>query len=102
MHACRAATPVVLALGALLVPCATPVSNAHADQATVIRFASLAPPGSAFMKVMRAWNRSVKKETDNRVDVRFYSGGSQGDDLVGRVYSRSLLNAVQDAAKGDS
>jgi hypothetical protein len=29
------------------------------------------------MKVMKAWNRSLKKETENRVELRFYSGGSQ-------------------------
>ena len=45
-----------LAVSAFMLPGALP--SAEAESATVIRFASLAPPGSAFMKLMKAWNRS--------------------------------------------
>jgi TRAP-type C4-dicarboxylate transport system substrate-binding protein len=61
----------------------------------VIRFASLAPPGSAFMKVMKAWNRSLKSATQNRVELRFYSGGSQGDE---RDFIRKVRAGQVDAA----
>jgi TRAP-type C4-dicarboxylate transport system substrate-binding protein len=80
---------LILAACAFLVPGAVSVPKADAEAATVIRFASLAPPGSAFMKVMKAWNRSLKKATQNRVELRFYSGGSQGDerDFIRKVHA---------------
>ncbi len=83
----------ILAAGALLLPGTAP--SAHAADATVIRFASLAPAGSAFMKVMKAWNRSLKKQTENRVALRFYSGGSQGDE---RDFIRKVRAGQMDAA----
>lgn len=70
-------------------------SLAHAEGTTVIRFASLAPAGSAFMKVMKAWNRSVQKRTSGRVELRFYSGGSQGDE---RDFVRKIRAGQMDAA----
>lgn len=72
-----------------------PTSRADAEGATIIRFASLAPPGSAFMKVMKAWNRSLKTATQNRVALRFYSGGSQGDE---RDFIRKVRAGQVDAA----
>ena len=54
---------VLLALGAFLLPGAVSVPDADASQKSIIRFASLAPPGSAFMKLMKAWNRSLKDGT---------------------------------------
>jgi len=86
---------VLLAAGAFVVPGAASVPKAQAEKATVIRFASLAPAGSAFMKVMQAWNRSLKKETQNRVELRFYSGGSQGDE---RDFIRKVRAGQMDAA----
>ncbi|MGB3051026.1 MAG: TRAP transporter substrate-binding protein DctP, partial [Polyangiales bacterium] len=69
-----------LAASAFLLPGAVSAPQASADGPVIIRFASLAPAGSGFMKISKAWNRSVKKETNNRVEIRFYSGGSQGDE----------------------
>jgi len=84
-----------LAVGAFLLPGSTSPPVARAESATVIRFASLAPAGSAFMKVMKAWNRSLKEATDNRVALRFYSGGSQGDE---RDFIRKVRAGQMDAA----
>ena len=84
-----------LAIGAFLLPGAVSTPRADAASATIIRFASLAPPGSAFMKLMKAWNRSLKKETENRVELRFYSGGSQGDE---RDFIRKVRAGQMDAA----
>jgi TRAP-type C4-dicarboxylate transport system substrate-binding protein len=86
---------VLLTAGAFLVPGAVSVPEVGAEAANVIRFASLAPPGSAFMKVMKAWNRSLKKATQNRVELRFYSGGSQGDE---RDFIRKVRAGQVDAA----
>jgi len=84
----------LLAVLTFLLPGAmTPAAGA--EGATVIRFASLAPPGSAFMKVMKAWNRSLKTATENRVQLRFYSGGSQGDE---RDFIRKVRAGQVDAA----
>jgi TRAP-type C4-dicarboxylate transport system substrate-binding protein len=84
-----------LVIGAMLVPGAVSPPAAEAASPTVIRFASLAPPGSAFMKVMKAWNRSLKDGTDGRVELRFYSGGSQGDE---RDFIRKVRAGQMDAA----
>ncbi len=85
----------LLAVGAFLLPGAVSVPQANAASPIIIRFASLAPPGSGFMKVMKAWNRSLKKETENRVELRFYSGGSQGDE---RDFIRKVRAGQMDAA----
>ena len=86
---------VLLALGACLLPGAVSVPDADASQKSIIRFASLAPPGSAFMKLMKAWNRSLKDGTEGRVELRFYSGGSQGDE---RDFIRKVRAGQMDAA----
>ena len=85
----------ILAAGAFLLPGSVGMPRANAEATTVIRFASLAPAGSAFMKVMKAWNRSLKKQTENRVELRFYSGGSQGDE---RDFIRKVRAGQMDAA----
>jgi TRAP-type C4-dicarboxylate transport system substrate-binding protein len=86
---------VLLAACAFFLPGPVSAPTAGAEGAMVIRFASLAPPGSAFMKVMKAWNRSLKKATQNRVELRFYSGGSQGDE---RDFIRKVRAGQVDAA----
>lgn len=85
----------LLAASAFLLPGAVSAPRARAASPIIIRFASLAPPGSGFMKVMKAWNRSLKKETENRVELRFYSGGSQGDE---RDFIRKVRAGQMDAA----
>jgi TRAP-type C4-dicarboxylate transport system substrate-binding protein len=85
----------LLTVAAFLVPGTVSVPAADAAPATVIRFASLAPPGSAFMKVMKAWNRSLKEGTEGRVELRYYSGGSQGDE---RDFIRKVRAGQMDAA----
>lgn len=84
----------LLVVAALTLPGA-PVHKSAAESATVLRFASLVPPGSPFMKVLKAWNRSVQEQTEGRVQLRFYSGGSQGDE---RDYVRKMRAGQLDAA----
>jgi TRAP-type C4-dicarboxylate transport system substrate-binding protein len=85
---------VALAAAALFLP-GSPVSNAAADGPIVIRYASLAPPNSAFGKVLKAWGRTFKKETEGRAELRFYTGGSQGDE---RDFIRKIRAGQIDAA----
>ncbi|MGB8328790.1 MAG: TRAP transporter substrate-binding protein DctP, partial [Polyangiales bacterium] len=69
----------VLALACVLVG-GSPTPRAEAEGRTIIRYATLAPAGSAFGKILKAWGRSLSKETEGRVEFRYYSGGSQGDE----------------------
>ena len=95
MNRTKHAFVALLAASAFLLPGAVSTPQANAASPIIIRFASLAPPGSGFMKLMKAWNRSLKKETENRVELRFYSGGSQGDE---RDFIRKVRAGQMDAA----
>jgi len=68
---------------------------ALAEEITTIRLATLLPPGSPYNDLLRAWNRSVKKGTGNKVQLRFYTGGSQGDE---RDFVRKMRVGQMDAA----
>ena len=83
---------LALAMGFTFVPGTTPPSTAGAEGATTIRIASLAPPGSSFVKVLKAWSRTLQKETEGRVDLRVFSGGSDGDDrdLIRKIKAGKL------------
>ena len=69
--------------------------HAEAEGKTVIRYATIAPGGSSFGKILKAWGRSLSKETDGRVELRYYSGGSQGDE---RDFIRKMRVGQMDAA----
>jgi len=45
-----------------------------------IKFATLAPEGSSWMKIMHAIDDEVRVRTDNRLGFKFYPGGVQGDE----------------------
>ena len=45
-----------------------------------IKFATLAPEGSSWMKAMRGLDKELREKTDNRVGFKFYTGGVQGDE----------------------
>jgi TRAP-type C4-dicarboxylate transport system substrate-binding protein len=79
-------------LTALFIPGRPAVSQAPAAATTTIRIASLAPPGSSFVKVLKAWSRTLQKETEGRVELRVFSGGSEGSDrdLIKRINAGKL------------
>jgi TRAP-type C4-dicarboxylate transport system substrate-binding protein len=72
--------PFVLLLAAILVGLPGTVSSSGAEEAVTLRIASLAPAGSSWMKVLNAWKTTLEKETEGRLKLRFYPGGSQGDE----------------------
>ena len=80
-----------LAVAAFLLP-GSSVSNASADAPIVIRYASLAPPSSAFGKILKAWGRTFKEETEGRAELRFYTGGTQGDerDFIRKIHAGQI------------
>lgn len=45
-----------------------------------IKFATLAPEGSTWMKTMRALDEELREKTENRIGFKFYTGGVQGDE----------------------
>ncbi len=55
-------------------------SNVYAEKKQVIKFATLAPEGSSWMKSMRGLSKKIKKATDGNVDFKFYPGGVSGDE----------------------
>jgi TRAP-type C4-dicarboxylate transport system substrate-binding protein len=69
-----------LLLAALLVGLPGTASSTRAEEAITLRIASLAPAGSSWMKVLNAWKATLETETDGRLKLRFYPGGSQGDE----------------------
>ena len=90
----RSKYPLVFCLtfAAMFVPGAPAGSQVPTVPATTIRIASLAPPGSSFVKVLKAWSRTLQKETEGRVELRIFSGGSEGSDrdLVKRIKAGKL------------
>ncbi|HEU0153739.1 MAG TPA: TRAP transporter substrate-binding protein DctP [Arenimonas sp.] len=84
MHARIIRCAFALALGLAL---ALPAS------AQVIKIATLAPDGSAWMRELRAAAAEVKAGTDGRVDVKFYPGGVMGNDAV--VLRKMRLGQLQ-------
>jgi TRAP-type transport system periplasmic protein len=88
------ATLFIAAALALAVPGSMP-QTADAQGVTTLRIATLAPQGSSWMKIFNAWNASVKKETDGKVQLRFYAGGVAGDE---RDFVRKMRAGQMDGA----
>lgn len=49
---------------------------------TTVKFATVAPEGTAWMTVMREFETAVEKETGGRIKFRIYPGAVQGDERV--------------------
>jgi TRAP-type C4-dicarboxylate transport system substrate-binding protein len=90
----RFAFAMAFAIAAFVVP-GTVSRPASADSAVELRIATLAPSGSTWMKVFNAWNLTVKKETNDSLSLRFYDGGSQGDE---RDFVRKMRAGQMDGA----
>jgi TRAP-type transport system periplasmic protein len=61
----------------LLCLCLSPLPAA---ETVVIKFATLAPEGSAWMKAVRKFTAEVSAKTADRVKFRIYAGGVSGDE----------------------
>ena len=53
---------------------------AHAADAYVLKFATLAPSGSTWMKDFDAWGKALAAKSQGRLVVKFYPGGIMGDE----------------------
>ncbi len=54
--------------------------SSPAVHAKTLKFATLAPAGTAWMKEMKAGAKIIKERTEGRVKVKFYPGGVMGND----------------------
>ncbi len=79
---CFRSTLVAAALAAVALPAyAQKPTKPPARKADVeIKFATLAPDGSTWMRTMRKVDDEVRLRTENRVGFKFYPGGVQGDE----------------------
>ena len=48
--------------------------------AKTLKFATLAPAGTTWMKEMKAGAKQIKQRTEGRVKIKFYPGGVMGND----------------------
>ncbi len=65
------------------------------SQTVTIKFATLAPDGSSWMKIMREFATEVKKQTNGQVKFKIYPGGIQGDEKD--VLRKMRINQLQGA-----
>ncbi|NIQ01725.1 MAG: ABC transporter substrate-binding protein [Nitrospinaceae bacterium] len=57
------------------------VREAEAARKTRIKFSTLAPEGSSWMKVMRMLEKEIVQATGGEVGFKFYPGGVSGDEV---------------------
>ena len=76
---------------ALLAACLLFAAPAFAQQ--VIKIATVAPDGSAWMRELRATAAEVAAGTQNRVTIKYYPGGVMGSDTV--VLRKMRLGQLQ-------
>ncbi len=64
-------------------------------QQYTIKFATLAPEGSAWMNVMRDFDQAIRKESGGRLGFKIYAGGVQGDekDVLRKIKLGQLQSA---------
>jgi TRAP-type C4-dicarboxylate transport system substrate-binding protein len=90
----RLLSTLAFAFALVAIPGSVP-EHVSAEEANVLRIATLAPSGSSWMKVFNAWNLTVQKQTNNALKLRFYPGGSQGDE---RDFVRKMRAGQMDGA----
>lgn len=94
----RVIPAALLALAFIVVIVARPTDGTASAQdapVTTISIATLAPPGSTWMRVFDAWNREVRRRSNRTLQLRFYPGGVQGDEPE---VIRKMRNGRIDAA----
>jgi TRAP-type C4-dicarboxylate transport system substrate-binding protein len=70
-------------------------ASARAETQT-IKLATLAPDGSAWMKVFGEWKAAIEKRTGGQVKVKFYAGGVAGEerDVVRKMRLGQMTGAA--------
>jgi len=67
-----------------------------AAQNTELRMATLAPPDSSWMKLLDKASAEIAEKTQNRVTIKYYAGGVQGDerDVIRKIRLGQLDGAA--------
>lgn len=71
-------------------------ASVHAADAFVLKFATLAPQGSTWMKAFDAWGKELAARSQGRLTVKFYPGGISGDepDMLRKIRFGQLQGAA--------
>jgi TRAP-type C4-dicarboxylate transport system substrate-binding protein len=90
-----------------LLAAALPLT-ARADDTVEVRIASLAPKGSSWAKIMEAGGNDIATQTNNRVTVKYFFSGQQGDERdvvrkmkLGQIDGSALTAVGLGLIKGD-
>lgn len=61
--------------------------------------ATLAPPGSTWMRVLESWNRELRRRSGQTLQLRIYPGGVQGDEseVVRKIRAGRLDGGIMTA-----
>jgi TRAP-type C4-dicarboxylate transport system substrate-binding protein len=86
---------ICLATALLVVP-----AGHGAPKKQVLKIATLAPDGSAWMNLFDEINTDIMKQTDQRVRFRVYAGGVLGDekDMIRKMFVGQIHGAVVTAS----
>ncbi|MHB1092387.1 TRAP transporter substrate-binding protein [Thiobacillus sp.] len=82
--------------GVLFVVALLGTAAAHAADTYVLKFATLAPQGSTWMKAFDAWGKELATKSQGRLVVKFYPGGISGDepDMLKKIRFGQLQGAA--------
>jgi len=68
---------------------------AQAEKNYTLKFATLIPADTAWMKVINNWSNELKQKSNGRLKLKIYPGGVMGDepDVLRKIRSRQLQGA---------
>lgn len=91
-----AGVSISIVAAAVAVPQVAHTQQAAPAAGIVLSMATLAPAGSTWMQNFEAANRELRRRTSNRLSVRWYPGGVQGDEaeVIRKIRSGRLDGAA--------
>ena len=71
----------------LMMVCTALLSSQLSAQQYVVKFATLAPEGSTWIKIMREYDAAIRAQSGGRLGFKIYAGGVAGDekDVVRKI-----------------
>ncbi|MGB5473741.1 MAG: TRAP transporter substrate-binding protein DctP [Gammaproteobacteria bacterium] len=83
-------------LATLLLALSITTTSAQAEKTWVLKFATLAPAGTTWVKLLEEWAEQVRTESGGRLVFKLYPGGVQGDEPD--VLKKIRFNQLQGGA----
>jgi len=70
-------------------------SSAHAQKNYTLKFATLIPVDTAWMKIIQNWSNELQIKSNGRLKIKIYPGGVMGDepDVLRKIRNRQLQGA---------